>query len=87
MQSYMKHHETLPSMVQTFEKLPKMIESESEFVQTIDYQLQTIKKQYADVVSLAMDAQKNSMTEVPGGQTLGLPKSANEILRDIEAYL
>ena len=64
-----------------------MIINEAEFVQTIDYQLQKIKKDYEDVVELAIEAQKTSLTEIPGGQILGLPAVASDLVRDIQAYL
>ena len=55
MRHYVRDHETLPKVIKSFEALPKAIEDESEFVQTIDYQLQKIVTMYDEVLVKAID--------------------------------
>lgn len=58
MQHYVRDHSDLPRVIQTFEELPKAIEDEAQFVQTIDYQLQKIKEMYSETVRKAFDVQQ-----------------------------
>ena len=74
LQHYIRQHEHLPSVIKTFEELPRAIEDEIEFLSTIDFQLVTARELYTQTVQKALDVQGNNLTEVPGGQPLGMPK-------------
>ena len=50
MAHYVKEHDHLPFIMKTFESLPQAIEDESRFVETIDFQLESIKVYYGDTV-------------------------------------
>ena len=67
--------------------MPKAIADESQFVQTIDFQLESIKLYYGDTVKKALSVQAAAMTEVPGGQPLALPEPVWQTITDINTYL
>ena len=50
---FIKHNAGVPEKIRSYEKLPAAIEDESNFVQTIDFQLQKIKTLYFDVAEQA----------------------------------
>ena len=50
MSHYVREHDHLPFIMKSFQDLPKAIADESQFVQTIDFQLESIKLYYGDTV-------------------------------------
>ena len=52
---YVREHDHLPFIMKSFEELPSAIADESNFVQTIDYQLESIKVYFGDTVKKALD--------------------------------
>jgi len=87
MSLYVKEHDHLPFIIKTFEELPKAIADESSFVETIDYQLESIKVYFNDTVTKALALQSSMLTEVPGAQPLGLPNAVSNNIMEIADYL
>lgn len=84
---YIDSHSKMPEIVKSFEGLPKAIEDEIRFVQTIDFQLMKIQESFDETVQKALDVQSSNLVEVPGGQPLGLPQQVHDLIKDIHSFL
>ena len=87
LRKFVQHTDGVPEKVRKFEDLPAAIEDESQFVQTIDYQLKKLKQMYLETAQQANALQQNSLTEVPGGQPLTLPDQVFSLLDEIHKYV
>ena len=56
-------------------------------METIDFQLESIKVYFSDTVKKALNLQAAAMTEVPGNQPLALPEPVWQTINDIGNYL
>ena len=52
---FISRNQDQPDQVQSFEEKPKAIEDESNFVQTIDYQLVKVQEMFLETVQKAFD--------------------------------
>ena len=53
LRKFVQHTDGVPEKVRKFEDLPAAIEDESQFVQTIDYQLKKLKQMYLETAQQA----------------------------------